>query len=84
MSQKQPRIDMEEQTEKHSKNRSNFITEIILIIAVFGAVICLTYFLSLFTIGLFIVIVVLAIIYGVCHTFLEFFRILKRKRKSDG
>lgn len=45
-----------------------------------GVVICITYSLCLFVVTAGIVIVVLAIIYGVCHTILEIIRAFRLKK----
>lgn len=72
-----------EENIKEDKNKSlNPVSEILLILLCFAGLICLTYFLCVCVIGGLIAAVVFAIIYGVCHTVLEFVRILKRSKKE--
>lgn len=59
----------------------NPLSEVLVILLLFVAVICLTYFLCLAFVVTAIVVVVLAIIYGVCNSVLEIFRLFKRKRR---
>ena len=46
-------------------------------------VICITYFLCLSVVVIAIAIVALAIIYGVCHTICEFFRMFKKTKSAN-
>ena len=63
------------------RKKLNPVSEILVILLMFVIAICLTYFLCLAFVTTAIVVVVLAIIYGVCHSVLEIFRLFKRKRR---
>lgn len=73
-----------EENIKEDKNKSlNPVSGILLVLLCFAGLVCLTYFLCVCVIGGLVAVVVFAIIYGVCHTVLEFVRILKRPEKEN-
>ena len=72
---------LETGTQATREKKLNPVSEILFILLMFVVTICLTYFLCLAFVTTAIVVVVLAIIYGVCHSVLEIFRLFKRKRR---
>lgn len=70
-------------TEETTQNKMNPVSEILAIIFGFGIAVCKTYLLCLLIVTSAIVEVVFAIIYGVCHTLLEIFRMFKRNKKDE-
>lgn len=71
-------------TERTSSDKRNLnpVSEVLAIIFGFGIAICKTYLACLFIVTEAIVAVVLAIIYGVCHTVLELFRMFRKGRNA--